>query len=249
MKAKIFFLAVVLGVATPGFGQSFNVDVGPTTPFGVPSDGYAAGAGQPGTWNAVNHGAGNEPLSDLTGGPTGVTLSSSGGDANFSANNAGTTGDDQALMDDLQDVGDAGSPLPPGPSQASPRGPTPCIRMPGHLTMLRTFRRCRWPAPLIHRSSSAAAGRAAILRVQPTRCTLSMLLTERSPSASPPTLGSARSTGSSLWVGPVSRARGTSTEAVMSASSICWLCWRPGDRTPDTRPTSMAQASSESSTW
>ncbi len=109
MKAKIFFLAVVLGVATPGFGQSFNVDVGPTTPFGVPSDGYAAGAGQPGTWNAVNHGAGNEPLSDLTGGPTGVTLSSSGGDANFSANNAGTTGDDQALMDDLQDVGDAGS--------------------------------------------------------------------------------------------------------------------------------------------
>ena len=48
MKANIFFLAVVLGVATPGFGQSFNVDVGdPNSAAGVPSDGYAA-ASQPG---------------------------------------------------------------------------------------------------------------------------------------------------------------------------------------------------------
>ncbi len=110
MKAKIFFLAVVLGAATPGFGQSFNVDVGsPASPAGVPADLYAAGAGQSGTWNAVGVPAGNVPLSDLAGGATGVTLSNSGGGGNFTSNNAGTSGDDEALMDDLQDVGGAGA--------------------------------------------------------------------------------------------------------------------------------------------
>ena len=109
MKAKIFFLAVVLGVATPGFGQSFNVDVGDPNAAGVPADLYAAGAGQSGTWNAVSLPANNVPLSDLTGGATGVTLSNSGGGGNFTFNNGGTTGDDQALMDDLQDVGGLGA--------------------------------------------------------------------------------------------------------------------------------------------
>ena len=110
MKVQRFALAVVLGVVTPAFGQSFNVDVGnPDSPYGVPSDLYAAGAGQPGTWNAVNASAVNVPLSDLSGAATGVTLTNIGGLLNLSFNNAGTFGGDQALMDDYQDVGGEGS--------------------------------------------------------------------------------------------------------------------------------------------
>ncbi len=68
MQVQRFALALVLGVLTPAFGQSFNVDVGnPNSPYGVPADLYAAGAGQSGTWNAVNAGAFNVPLSDLSG--------------------------------------------------------------------------------------------------------------------------------------------------------------------------------------
>ncbi|MCZ6444865.1 MAG: hypothetical protein O6758_01640, partial [Planctomycetota bacterium] len=110
MQVQRFALAVVVGVVTPAFGQSFNVDVGdPNSPFGVPSDLYGAGAGQSGTWNAVSSGAFNVPLSDLAGAATGVTLTNIGGLLNLDSNNPGTSGGDQALMDDFQDVGGAGA--------------------------------------------------------------------------------------------------------------------------------------------
>ena len=109
MEVQRFALAVVVGVVMPAFGQSFNVDVGDPLPFGVPSDLYAAGAGQSGTWNAVSSGAFGFPLSDLSGAATGVTLTNIGGLGNFSDDNGGTSGDDEALMDDLQNVGGGGA--------------------------------------------------------------------------------------------------------------------------------------------
>ncbi len=110
MQVQRFALAVVVGVVTPALGQSFNVDVGdPDSLYGVPADLYAAGAGQAGFWNAVNSGAFGFPLSDLSGAATGVTLTNIGGLGNLDFNNGGTSGDDQALMDDFQNVGSVGA--------------------------------------------------------------------------------------------------------------------------------------------
>jgi hypothetical protein len=77
----------------------------------VPTAAYGAGAAQPGTWNAVDATAAATaiPLLDLAGAPTTATLVRVGGFGSFTFNNAGTSGDDQALMDDYQDVGTTGS--------------------------------------------------------------------------------------------------------------------------------------------
>jgi hypothetical protein len=58
-------------------------------------------------WQSISAAAaGATPLVDLTGGPTAATLTRvSGAVGNFSFNNAGTSGDDEALMDDVQDIG------------------------------------------------------------------------------------------------------------------------------------------------
>ena len=99
----------LLALAAPTFAQDINIDV--ASQFGTPTNAYGAGAAQPGTWNPVNSVAG--PYSSLNllntaGVATTADVSNVGGFGDFSFNNAGTVGDDQALMDDCQDVGGLG---------------------------------------------------------------------------------------------------------------------------------------------
>jgi len=99
--------AIALGLATlpaalsasSAAAQSFNVDFGTVgTP---PTNTYGAAALQPGIWNEIEGGALSAPLVGLGGTPTAVTIDADGN--SFTFNNAGTTGDDEALLDSLLD--------------------------------------------------------------------------------------------------------------------------------------------------
>lgn len=105
--------AAALAFGTPALAQSFNIDVGdPTLPS--PSMAYAAGTAQSGVWNAWGN-AGNsiphtQALVDITGAATGVSMTGdyatfTNGLGNFNFNNGNTFGDDEALLDDLWDMG------------------------------------------------------------------------------------------------------------------------------------------------
>lgn len=97
------------GLCGPALAQSFNIDIGSNTAFPTPADIYGAASGQVGRWNAVDGAAAAAALVDLTGAATGVVLGQVGGAGNFGINNVGTLGDDQNLMDDIQNVGGAGA--------------------------------------------------------------------------------------------------------------------------------------------
>ncbi|MCP3918648.1 MAG: hypothetical protein GY711_24140 [bacterium] len=89
---------LALGVANVSAAQSLNIDFGNGP---VPADTYAAG-GMPGTWNSVP-GIGPMtygPLVDLAGDATAADVILSAG-SEFSDDNPDTSGDDEALMDDL----------------------------------------------------------------------------------------------------------------------------------------------------
>ena len=102
------FAVALVSLALSAGAQSFNVDIGsPTAGAGVPSSAYAAAANQPGVWNAVNANNPAAPLVDLNGSPTSVVLTS-GGHANVLENNASTSGDDEALLDDSANLGSQG---------------------------------------------------------------------------------------------------------------------------------------------
>jgi hypothetical protein len=100
--------AAVVATAALGFGQSFNIDIGPTN-FGTPSSTYGAASGQTGTWINVDTptAQAGAALTDINGNPTGAILTAVAATgftvADFSFDNAQTTGDHQALMDDLCD--------------------------------------------------------------------------------------------------------------------------------------------------
>ena len=104
-------LLCVLATAPPAAAQAVNVDIGDFFAFGLPSSSYGAAAAQPGAWNSATSAstpAYATSLVDLAGNPTPITtsvVSYGNGAGDFAFNNAGTTGDDQALMDDLQDIG------------------------------------------------------------------------------------------------------------------------------------------------
>jgi hypothetical protein len=89
------------GPPTPA---SINVDIGSPAAFPAPSDAYGGAAAQPGFWNARSASVAHGMLNDLTGSPCQAVLTSSFHGVDFAFDNAGTTGDDQALMDDAQDV-------------------------------------------------------------------------------------------------------------------------------------------------
>jgi hypothetical protein len=88
-RALLSFAAL----ANVALAQSFNIDVGSNTIYPVPAAGAAAAV----------------PCFDLGGAATAVTVDEAGGSGNFSANNAGTLGDDQNLMDDAGNVGGVGA--------------------------------------------------------------------------------------------------------------------------------------------
>lgn len=100
-------------------GQSFNIDLDiATVPatfsgFGAPSSAFGAAAAQPGFWNAVQNQTttSNTPpitLSDLSGTPTGVTITMStnapNGFAHWSFTNSSNTGDFARLLNDAHIV-------------------------------------------------------------------------------------------------------------------------------------------------
>lgn len=105
-------IALLVGLATAmtapaAHAQQFNIDFGDA--FGAPSDAFGAASGQTGFWNSLGDFSVGVPLLDLSGGATGVTFTDNTGNGTFSFDNAGTAGDDQALMDDLLDLGGGGS--------------------------------------------------------------------------------------------------------------------------------------------
>lgn len=89
--------------------QSINIDVGPTAGSN-PFPNYGGAAAQPGTWNwfDVNPALLNvpRPMSSLTGAVTGVSMRFTAGlGGNFSFNHPATVGGDEALLDDVHDIG------------------------------------------------------------------------------------------------------------------------------------------------
>lgn len=109
-RAALLCTCVVLG--SSAVAQSVNVDV--CNLLGTPGAGYAAGAAQAGFWNGIDAASPGTSfaLQDLTNAPAGVSVSYQlfgNGLGNFSFNATGTSGDDQALMDDLQDIGSGSS--------------------------------------------------------------------------------------------------------------------------------------------
>jgi hypothetical protein len=96
MRSTIALSALCLSAAA-ACGQSFNIDFGTANP--PPAPVYGAASGSAGFWNIYPGGV--MPLSNLSGGPTGVTIS--GGATGFlgSANDPLTLGDDDALLDDF----------------------------------------------------------------------------------------------------------------------------------------------------
>jgi len=107
-----FALAVSVSLAAAASAQTFNVDV--CNLSGTPSASYGAAAAQAGFWNGIDAASLGTafPLQDLSGAATGVSVSYQlvgNGLGNFSFNHAGTSGGDEALMDDLQDIGSGSS--------------------------------------------------------------------------------------------------------------------------------------------
>jgi hypothetical protein len=89
--------------------QSINIDFG--TPGTAPSPGYAA-AGRAGAWNRFGVVPGTpQPLIGLWGQSVAATLYNSGGTDLLSFNDPLTSGDDEALMDDMFITFDGGSDL------------------------------------------------------------------------------------------------------------------------------------------
>lgn len=101
-------MGTVVAIATSASAQNMNIDF--STLLGTPSASYGAGSGQAGIWANVN-GAITTPqaLVDTLGSPVAATLTITTGNFDFSFNNVGTTGDDEALMDDGVDMGGTGA--------------------------------------------------------------------------------------------------------------------------------------------
>ena len=106
--SSITCIAALACLASPGFSQAINIDIGDPS-LGSPVITYGA-AGMPGFWNAVSGVPGSPiDLLDISSTPTTAKIQHAGAVGNFFTNNALTTGDDELLLDDLQDVGGVGA--------------------------------------------------------------------------------------------------------------------------------------------
>jgi hypothetical protein len=127
MQHVVTVLAIVLA-CTAARGQGFNVDCGlPGTP---PSPVYGAATGQTGTWNQVTRDQSLD-LVHLDGTPSTVHLSGIANLDALSCDDASTTGDDAALLDDFIDAFYTGcvfdvTGLQPGAYDVYAYGFTPC---------------------------------------------------------------------------------------------------------------------------
>jgi hypothetical protein len=88
--------------------QSFNVDINTTSGFGagVPSNTYAAAAGQPGTWNSILPTSPTTvPLVNLNGSASSATLTRATNGVIVNTTNLTTSGNFSLLNDDYQTIG------------------------------------------------------------------------------------------------------------------------------------------------
>jgi hypothetical protein len=101
MLRSIPCVVLALAAAPAALAQDFNLDL--LNNFGNPSNTYGAAAGQTGFWQNLDAFGllGPQAVNDVNNAPTSVTVDFTDG-FNFSFDNAATTGDDQALLDDLQ---------------------------------------------------------------------------------------------------------------------------------------------------
>ena len=88
----------LVALAVPVAAQNFNVDFGNLSD--APAASYGA-AGQTGYWNAIGVPSGRIPLRDLDGVLTTVDIRGVGGTQILEFDNPGTSGDDDALVDDM----------------------------------------------------------------------------------------------------------------------------------------------------
>ncbi len=103
---------ICLALAAAASGQSFNVDIGVAAGVGAgaPAVAFGAAAAQVGHWNnIVGAAAGPFALNNLGGFATPVTVERTAGVALFAFNSACAVGNTELLMDDIEDVGPAGS--------------------------------------------------------------------------------------------------------------------------------------------
>jgi hypothetical protein len=100
-------LATALAAAPSASAQGINIDIHDV--WGTPSSALGAAGAQPGVWNAVPATPATTPLVDLAGAATAASISVTGLAVGFDTDNAGTSGDDQALMDDLSDPSPSGA--------------------------------------------------------------------------------------------------------------------------------------------
>lgn len=102
---KVFLAAALsLIVATTAGAQSVNIDFSHTNPnpTAAPSNSFAGAAGQPGYWMNVPTAINAIQIDGLDALPSGITLTRTLGNVStFSVNNANTTGDFEALIDDF----------------------------------------------------------------------------------------------------------------------------------------------------
>lgn len=105
-------LICALVTTTSAVAQQFNIDIdSPSSPpalgGGVPSSTLGAAADQAGFWNSIAAGASSEPLFDLSGGVTGVTLdiTTTFGFSTLAFNNPINTGDFALLFNDAHQIG------------------------------------------------------------------------------------------------------------------------------------------------
>jgi hypothetical protein len=90
---------LLAGIVTPVHAQSINVDFGSGS---APAESYAA-AGAAGRWNLIGvlQPYVRAPLVDVAGAPTAARIYMYGATQMLQADNPGTSGDDEALMDDM----------------------------------------------------------------------------------------------------------------------------------------------------
>ncbi|MCA9305676.1 MAG: PEP-CTERM sorting domain-containing protein [Phycisphaerales bacterium] len=105
MRLALGAAVVALAGTAASASSLINIDFG--TQFGTPGAGHGAAAAQPGIWNAITATTGSVPLNDIAGAPSGASIALPAGNFAFSFNNAGTSGDFEALLDDGLDLGAA----------------------------------------------------------------------------------------------------------------------------------------------
>jgi hypothetical protein len=119
MIGKTLFAACAALAFCGAASAQFNIDCGIAN--AAPASSFSAATTQTGFWNPIDCVVVLPTvLNDLSGTPTGTSLTISGTNFNFTFQNPGTSGNDELLMDDLQDLSGPGAttwtigPLPAG---------------------------------------------------------------------------------------------------------------------------------------